>query len=280
MAEQDQELYSAQERVSHWRQSDAGIWRDRITMIGIDHESATLLVGANVPLPLKIRQLIQSRAGVPVHFVKAEVQFHQAAGGQSVRPLQGGTQIQDADSQVQGTLGLVVQSVTGDTGFLTAGHVVGEPNVPVGQPDSQPQNIVGKVVANNFIQPGTIDGAFVLIQGAAAATATVWQPGGTTLVLTGITEVPQVGTSCTMQGAVSGAVNGTIRFVNFEFSGLKRIALADYIGQAGDSGGPVYTTDASFLGVHIVQVSFEGHTLSGFTQVSGLQQVVNFSFGA
>ncbi|HYI12339.1 MAG TPA: trypsin-like serine protease [Thermoanaerobaculia bacterium] len=275
------DLEAAQARVSKWRKNEGGIWRERIVMLAANAREKRLHVGSNVVLPKAVRDRIRAEAGVDVEFTKVHVRFHQGAGDALVRPLVGGTQIQSTEAEMLGTLGLVVQSVIGDIGLLTAGHFVGAPGDAIGQPDDDNANLVATVVANNFIAPGTVDGAFAIINSNTQfQVGGVWQPGGApALVLDNLINVPDEDSPCTMQGADTGTSAGQVVYNNVEIGNLTNVALATYAAQEGDSGGPVFN-GTSFLGVHSLAVDNpSGGTLSGFTQVSGLLQVVNFNLG-
>ncbi|HET7437210.1 MAG TPA: hypothetical protein VFN10_21055 [Thermoanaerobaculia bacterium] len=269
------DVKTAQDNVAKWREA-SGVWRDRIVMIAGSERDGRLHIGTSVALPREIRERIADAAGVPVEFMKVRVRFHQA-GDAYVRPLVGGTRIESEQTGEQGTLGLVVQSVIGDAGILTAGHFVGGVGDTVGQPDLD--NIVGTVVANNFITPGGVDGAFIVLSTNDYALGSVWQEGGGTTRLTDMLAVPVEGSACTMQGADSGNVNGLVLWTGVQIDNVTNLSVATYPAQEGDSGAPVYS-GTTFLGVHSLGVDVGGGVMySGFTQVSGLQRVVNFNLG-
>lgn len=61
----------------------------------------------------------------------------------------------------------------------------------------------------------------------------------------------------------------------------RRAEGATYTSQNGDSGAPVITADLNdnfiLLGVNGGEIEIEGECASVFTQVNGIQQVMNFS---
>lgn len=161
-----------------------------------------------------------------------------AAGNQRIRPVIGGIQI--AGPTANGTLGLVYQNQL----FATAGHVVGEPDSFVGQPD-QP-NMMGRVI-DNYVQDGVDIALVEVLVGVPATVLTIWTDQNTTTPVTFTTELPEEGEILWLQGALSGKISCSVYLNNVDItepiSGqqLTNVVLLnlDVQTQPGDSGAPV-----------------------------------------
>jgi hypothetical protein len=251
-----------------------------IALVAVHEASETLLVGTR-----EEPELLGRAVEIRLARVRAELQ---QAGNQRIRPLQGGTLITNQRDGAMGTLGLVVHAVIGQTGLLTAGHVVSAPPDPVGQPTGAPGDLVGGVLANGLIGPGDIDAAFVGIEDTVpSAPYTIWQDGGGHLTVGAVREVPQIGEECAIQGAISGFRAGSVTLINavIQFDptrpATRGLSLATYLGSSGDSGAPVFGRNDQgaivLLGIHVglVQIDQFG-SFSAFSQVNAVRAVVNF----
>jgi hypothetical protein len=276
----NEELQSAKERLAEWRRTASA--REQIVLLGVDRGNGVVLVGTSAPLDEPVLKEIRRIAGdAPIKVVKARFRFHQGAGDARVRPLVGGIRITDVNTEIGGTLGLVVTSIIGQTGFLTAAHFLSDAGGGVGQPSDDATDIVGNILANGMSgAPFNIDAAFVgITAGVASTNATIWQPTGTPyIVLTQMTNVPAEEEPCSMQGADSGLSAGEVYLTDLDIGELTLQAAATYASQEGDSGAPVFDpTNNAFLGVHSGVVTVDGVDYSVFTQVNGILRVVNFN---
>lgn len=276
------------------RMLDKSLLPLRIVLVCVLKEKGVLLVGVSgdggLPTAEAERQVKAVTGDLGVEVVRAKVTPHNGgAGGQRIRPLQGGTQITEAEDDDEGTLGLVVISNQGQRGFLTAGHVVGEAGTAVGQPDLAGNNIVGAVTYNWYMgSPFNIDAAFVGLNSQVEASVyRIWTQAGGQQV-TQLEPEPEEGQLCTLQGAVSGTQGGSVyatdASVDIDGQPVIGLSLASYTAAGGDSGGPVVSVfedgTVELIGIHSGEVTFEtqwgGVTYSCFTQVNTINSVFQF----
>lgn len=266
----------------------------RLVFVCVLREKGVLLVGVSDdggPPGAETGRRVKAVTGdIDVEIVRAKVTPHNGgAGGQRIRPLQGGIQITEAEDNDEGTLGLVVISNQGQRGFLTAGHFMGSPGTAVGQPDLAGNNIVGSVVYNWYLgAPFNIDAAFVGLNSQAEASVyRIWtQAGG--LQVTQVEPHPEEGQLCVLQGAVSGTQNGSVYAtdvaVDVEGTPVVGTSFASYASAGGDSGGPVVSVfsggTVELIGIHSGVVTIETQwgvvTYSYFTQVGTINSVFQF----
>ncbi len=260
-----------------------------IALVVVHEPSESLLVGTREEPSEELRvRLAQLLGGsVEIRLARVRTELHQA-GNQRVRPLQGGTLITNQRDGAMGTLGLVVHAVIGQTGLLTAGHVVSAPPDPVGQPSGAQGDLVGGVLANGLIGPGDIDAAFVGIEDNVPSDPyTIWQDGGGSLAVNAVRDVPQIGEACAIQGAISGLRAGAVVLTNavIQFDptrpATRGLSLATYLGSGGDSGAPVFGRDPNgdivLLGIHVGLIQIDQYGgYSAFSQINVVRNVVNF----
>lgn len=206
-----------------------------------------------------------------------------AAGNKKVRPLQGGIQIEGRPGPgklATGTLGLVIDkepSGAQRAHFVTAGHVVGQPNNndAVGQPDVS--NLVGRV-EENHLSAGVDIAVVRTVAGVPAEVGWVWTGDGTHITVTfAKTGLPTKGSTVELQGAVSGHLTGTVIEPDADITDVTtgekalHVVLVDYGNHPtapGDSGAPVLSAmsnGASCYGVHGGSTVVNGNHYGWFT---------------
>ena len=153
-----------------------------------------------------------------------------------------------------GTICIVTN--TNDTeGFVTAGHVVSENNIPVFQGERR----VGSSTEISNFRTGTSDSAFVAFQtGITGIKNIVVSKKGTSEKLNLEVKADiEHGTRVYMAGATrskvrKGPIVATDATLRFDDGGvLEKQYLADYRSNEGDSGGPVYTTAGDLIGLNV-----------------------------
>ena len=283
-------LEAAQERLTAHQSRPENRRTLPVVAAFFDPDDSRLVIGlAEVPNAGHRKILERLMGGLPYHVTRATGRFDDhPAGNLCLRPVEGGLKITDVDTRREGTLGQVVFDVIGQSGLLTAGHVVEQPIAAVGQPGANPDHRVGQVVANGLLDPPyDVDVAYVALDDEdLGAPYTVWRHQGS-LQIERLTPVPTVGQECTVQGAFSGTEAGAVRATGSVARLdpwaplLHDIALATYASVGGDSGSPVFARTSTgayeFLGIHNGRLQVDGvGDFAAFTQVSGALRVVAF----
>lgn len=153
-----------------------------------------------------------------------------------------------------GTICIVTN--TNDTeGFVTAGHVVSENNIPVFQGERR----VGSSTEISNFHTGTSDSAFVAFQTEITGIKNIVLSKKRTYEKLNVEVKADIehGTRVYMAGATrskarEGPIVATDATLRFDDEGvLEKQYLADYRSNEGDSGGPVYTTAGDLIGLNV-----------------------------
>ena len=194
----------------------------------------------------KVRELVGNDVSIIVQPMAAIMPQCSQTG--DCEPAQGGVKI----STLHGSCSVGFKAErNGETGFVTAGHcTAGNTGETVGQPNYVFWDHIDTVTANSYSTDSTADALFVNadenISDRIYNNLDVNVAGHTTL-LDGVH----------MEGYVSRGVFGVV--VDDSFSSLvggvwiDDMVATTYVGQGGDSGGPVYgyIPSKSFKGTHV-----------------------------
>lgn len=218
-------------------------------------------------------QLRNAIGDVPFDLVPGHLhEQNGGAGGQKIRPLVGGIQLQTSLGKSTSAI-CAYRKQTGRLGILTCGHAIEDQYSIVYQPDSS--NLVGLVDVNLYAR--NIDAGFVNISAGIPATVfQVWTASGGYAVTGILLTDPVQGSSCEVQGAQSGTLTGVISsHINITVMkgthAINGVTLATYIGADGDSGAPVVQKSGAtvtLIGVHCGLVTMASTNYSYFTQCS------------
>jgi hypothetical protein len=260
---------------------------DGVVLSGVDPDDGSLLVVVEAERFRNVGQLqrrLREEIGeIPVRLVPGRVEEQNGgAGNQTIRPLQGGTQI--SSSAGKATLGVCAyRAQTGKLGFLTAGHTVGGEHDLVGQADKD--NLAGQVTLNAYANH--IDIAWVdILMGIKATPFLVWTSSGGYTITKILSDDPEKGWDCSMQGAQSGSQAGKIsKFINMTAHkgehAVNGVTMATYASVGGDSGGPVVVFGTGnavlLLGIHNGRATVEDVDYAYFTQASTFHRLVELS---
>ena len=203
------------------------------------------------------RMLLSKFTGdAPVRFVRCGLARRHLAKREYRRPLVGGLGITARISDTHSELGTICVCAVrgGQTGFVTAGHVV----VTVGRVCYQPRMHDANnwaagtaTVISNYTAVADSDSAFLDdATGGNLTRNSIWKSPDQRYTVTG-TATPALGDMVYMQGAAraaerSGQICATGATVTFDDWGtLNNQYLAVYRSHSGDSGAPVYVKDAN-----------------------------------
>jgi hypothetical protein len=183
-------------------------------------------------------------------------------------PIQGGVKI-----TVDGAFGSVCSSgfqaeYSDFEGFVTAGHC-GEENDAVGQPSGWWYDDIGLFFEHHYETGSTCDCAFV--KSDESVSDLIYSniaPVGTTSV--------SLNDYVIMEGITTQGVTGQVDDTSWDgYVGsvyLTDMVLTDYVGEPGDSGGPVYrwiSTSAYLVGIHS---GGDGESTSVFSKASNVDE--------